>query len=225
MAILRACVVSAAILFGLSATQAQASLILNGSFESGVAPGSFVTLSAGDSTSLNNWTVASGNIDYIGTYWTASNGSRSLDLNGLVPGSISQSFSGLIAGQTYIVSFDLAGNPAGGPQPKMITASTNETSFDASFDSTHTSLSSMGWTAESFTFVAAAATDTLTFTSDTTGFSGNSTYPTAFGPALDNVSVSPVPEPATWAMMILGFLGIGFAAYRRKGRGPALRLV
>jgi hypothetical protein len=25
-----------------------------------------------------------------------------------------------------------------------------------------------------------------------------------------------VPEPSTWAMMILGFSGIGFMAYRRK---------
>jgi hypothetical protein len=31
-----------------------------------------------------------------------------------------------------------------------------------------------------------------------------------------------VPEPATWAMMILGFLGVGFMAYRRKAK-PALR--
>jgi hypothetical protein len=29
-------------------------------------------------------------------------------------------------------------------------------------------------------------------------------------------TVSPVPEPSTWAMMILGFAGIGFMAYRRK---------
>ncbi len=35
---------------------------------------------------------------------------------------------------------------------------------------------------------------------------------------------SPVPEPSTWAMLILGFFGIGFAAYRKKGK-PALRLV
>jgi hypothetical protein len=27
-----------------------------------------------------------------------------------------------------------------------------------------------------------------------------------------------VPEPSTWAMMILGFAGIGFMAYRRKSR-------
>jgi PEP-CTERM motif len=31
-----------------------------------------------------------------------------------------------------------------------------------------------------------------------------------------------VPEPSTWAMMILGFLGLGFAAWRRKA-GAALR--
>ena len=32
---------------------------------------------------------------------------------------------------------------------------------------------------------------------------------------------SGVPEPSTWAMVILGFAGVGFLAYRRKSR-PAL---
>jgi hypothetical protein len=36
-------------------------------------------------------------------------------------------------------------------------------------------------------------------------------------------NVSGVPEPSTWAMMILGFCGIGFMAYRRKQNGQALR--
>jgi hypothetical protein len=31
-----------------------------------------------------------------------------------------------------------------------------------------------------------------------------------------------VPEPSTWAMMILGFCGLGFIAYRRKQNGTAL---
>jgi hypothetical protein len=31
-----------------------------------------------------------------------------------------------------------------------------------------------------------------------------------------------VPEPSTWAMMILGFCGIGFMAYRRKQNGGSL---
>jgi hypothetical protein len=36
-------------------------------------------------------------------------------------------------------------------------------------------------------------------------------------------TVTAVPEPATWAMMILGFFGVGFMAYRRKG-SASLRL-
>ena len=31
-------------------------------------------------------------------------------------------------------------------------------------------------------------------------------------------AVSAVPEPSTWAMMILGFCGLGFMAYRRKDK-------
>jgi hypothetical protein len=31
-----------------------------------------------------------------------------------------------------------------------------------------------------------------------------------------DVAVAPVPEPSTWAMMILGFAGVGFMAYRRR---------
>jgi hypothetical protein len=27
----------------------------------------------------------------------------------------------------------------------------------------------------------------------------------------------PIPEPSTWAMMLLGFAGLGYAAVRRKG--------
>lgn len=33
---------------------------------------------------------------------------------------------------------------------------------------------------------------------------------------LDSITVSAVPEPSTWAMMMLGFAGLGFLAYRRS---------
>ena len=33
-----------------------------------------------------------------------------------------------------------------------------------------------------------------------------------------------VPEASTWAMMILGFAGVGFMAYRRRNQGAAIRL-
>ena len=32
---------------------------------------------------------------------------------------------------------------------------------------------------------------------------------------LDAIAVQAVPEPSTWAMMIIGFAGVGFVAYRR----------
>jgi hypothetical protein len=34
---------------------------------------------------------------------------------------------------------------------------------------------------------------------------------------------SNVPEPSTWAMMILGFMGVGFMAYRRKDKRAGFR--
>jgi hypothetical protein len=36
------------------------------------------------------------------------------------------------------------------------------------------------------------------------------------GTTLSLSSTAPVPEPSTWAMMIIGFLGLGLMAYRRK---------
>ena len=38
----------------------------------------------------------------------------------------------------------------------------------------------------------------------------------------DQPAVAAVPEPATWAMMVLGFGGLGFLAYRRKDRTSGL---
>ena len=57
-----------------------------------------------------------------------------------------------------------------------------------------------------------------------TGFAFDSVVLSSSGNSFefDNISyTSAVPEPSTWAMMILGFAGVGFMAYRRKSR-PAL---
>jgi hypothetical protein len=45
------------------------------------------------------------------------------------------------------------------------------------------------------------------------------------GPLVDTLTISAaVPEPSTWAMLLIGFAGIGFMTYRRKQSGQALRL-
>jgi hypothetical protein len=53
-----------------------------------------------------------------------------------------------------------------------------------------------------------------------TGFTVSSTTN-----SFELTNISAVPEPATWAMMILGFLSVGFLAYRRKSTRPTFRLV
>jgi hypothetical protein len=37
-------------------------------------------------------------------------------------------------------------------------------------------------------------------------------------------TIAAVPEPSTWAMLVLGFAGVGFMAYRRKSQGSAFRI-
>jgi hypothetical protein len=51
------------------------------------------------------------------------------------------------------------------------------------------------------------------------GLTDNSNFPADPITALDTLTlqeINSVPEPATWAMMIVGFAGLGFAAYRRR---------
>jgi PEP-CTERM motif len=47
-------------------------------------------------------------------------------------------------------------------------------------------------------------------------YGGGSNYGDLAFQLLGTSGVSAVPEPSTWAMMILGFAGIGFMAYRRR---------
>ena len=54
-----------------------------------------------------------------------------------------------------------------------------------------------------------------------TGWNVDGNHPDAdIAIAIEVVSTS-VPEPSTWAMMMLGFAGLGFASYR-KAKGPAV---
>jgi hypothetical protein len=39
---------------------------------------------------------------------------------------------------------------------------------------------------------------------------------------VQNINVEAVPEPSTWAMMILGFLGLGYMTYRRQASRVAV---
>ena len=100
--------------------------VTNGGFEAGTLsdaghPG-YQELPAG-SNELGPWSITSGSVDWISTYWAPASGTKSIDLAGREPGAISQTIS-TTPYQTYTVTFKLAGNtdsannPAGGPTVK-----------------------------------------------------------------------------------------------------------
>jgi choice-of-anchor C domain-containing protein len=192
---------------------AHAAPFQNGSFEVGTSdPGAgFVTLAAGN-TSITGWTVTGNGVDYIGGLWQAAEGSRSVDMSAGNAGGIQQSFD-TVAGHTYRVRFDLAGNPQGAPTAKTLQVqATGGTPVSYTFDTTGHSTGSMGWATQTYTFTATGLATTLSFVSQDA---------TAFGPALDNVVVSdvtptPVPTLSQWGLVgLAGLLGLFALRVRR----------
>ena len=194
----------------------QAATVVDGNFAS--APGSFQTIGAGDTFgATGGWTVVSGSVDWIGNYWPApSPGGGSVDLDGNSVGAISQTLFGLAAG-TYKVSFALSGNPDGAPPSKALAVSvTGSTTQNYDYPVVGDKVN-MNYSDESYIFTWGGGNATLTFASL------NTPSENPYGPVIGDVSISAIPEPATWAMMILGFLGVGFVAYRRRS-GAELRV-
>jgi hypothetical protein len=108
---------------------------------------------------------------------------------------------------SYTLTFSLGGNHRG--------AAAQQTVFSlGDFSNSLTLDSSALLTSYTYSFTT-TTTGQLVFTE--TGPSDQQ------GNILDNVVLSAVPETSTWAMMILGFFGVGFMAYRRKNQS-SLRL-
>ena len=182
-------------------------IVADGDFSIPPGGASYTTINSGNT--FGPWSVDSGSIDLIGGYWQSPTmGGGSVDLDGNSPGSISQTVA-LTAGKTYKLMFSLSGNPDGPPVQKAVTVSVG--GFTHSYDytigaNTH---ADMMYAVETAVFTADAS-QTLSFAS------GDSSTP--YGGVIGGVSISAVPEPATWAMMLIGFAGLGFAGYRSSKR-------
>jgi choice-of-anchor C domain-containing protein len=189
----------------LSASSARANLIMNGSFELGIPEQNSVPVG---STGITGWTVTRDQIDLVGSYWSASDGVRSLDLNGTPGvGGIAQSFS-TVPGHIYDVQFDQAANPSlGGRISTMAVTAAGQTA-NFSFDDTGDTFTDMGWVRRDWEFNAVDSSTTLEF------YSLDTSNPN-YGPALDHVVVTDaVPEPSSLALLGIG--GITLLRCRRN---------
>ena len=234
---------STAVLCGIAlaaATPALANSFTNGDFENVTAASGqlgYNVDATGWTTTGYNFLFASGTGDTTGasgvygglSFWGTNNGglnvlSASSPSGGNFVGAdgafgtapIEQIIDGLTIGKTYSVGFDYAYAQQAGFDGDTIqhwsVSFAGQTQTLADYSLANHSFS--GWAHASFDFIANNATETLSFLAY-----GNLPVP-PFA-LLDGVTFTPdvapgVPEPATWAMLLVGFGGIGTLARRRR---------
>ncbi|WP_372785115.1 PEPxxWA-CTERM sorting domain-containing protein [Phenylobacterium sp.] len=218
-----------------SVAHASTNLITNGSFSSSTyAAGTNDQFGTGfGGQGVTGWTGGSGYQLYEGTspqtpassqygggerFYDSFNAASpdggafvAIDGDADVRGSISQTLNNLEIGKVYTLTFDWAAgqlaNRSGATTEQFAVTFGGQTINTAVLNIASGGFS--GWQTATMFFTATQATQTLTFLSIGTP---NGLPPMA---ALDGVSLT-VPEPATWAMMLVGFGGIGAMIRRRR---------
>ncbi|MBB3222721.1 FxDxF family PEP-CTERM protein [Pseudoduganella umbonata] len=235
----------AAATLGTGLAHAATNLVANGDFEkttNGTNKQLSATVTSEEKrTTISGWTSSNGNdggynfvLDsataptWDSAIWLkgSGNGYDPLDGRGNIfasdsqywPGVLSQTVSGLTAGNAYTLTFDYALAQQVGFDGANVDNFWQVGFGTATQDSTALSIANggfSGWQTASMTFTAAGASQVLSFLAKGTAPGAPPFL------LLDGVSlVSAVPEPATWGML-LGGLGLVAFAARRRGNKTA----
>lgn len=196
------------------ASASPAELIVNGGFEDPTISDPCCSTVPPDP--LPGWT-ATPNVNVVnGTFSSSAGnlafeGGQYLDLVGQGgTGSISQSIN-TVVGQLYTLSFAYSHNLFNQAVPGA-SASFSIDGLNGVVAHATGSNANLDWQGYSANFLATGTSATLNFTNLTGGANE--------GIFLDAISVqTAVPEPGTWAMMLLGFGAIGGVMRSRKLRG------
>ena len=142
-----------------------------------------------------------------------------LDADPGFSGRFEQTVNGLVVGDTYNLSFYWAAGELSnrtGYETSQLTGTFGSHAFATGIFANSHPIGSptaglpgdfSGWQLASFTFKADSTSQLLSFLA--VGTPSGNLPPVAF---LDGVSVTSVPEPAVWGLMMLGFGGLGAAA-------------
>lgn len=211
-------VLGAAVL-AFAALPASAQLVANGDFESGNTgfTSGYTYVGTPGPTALygeGSYTVGDNASNYH-NLWAdvaAYSGDNYLIANGAPGNNVSvwsEVLTGLTAGQTYnfsaYVTNVCCNGDFTGTNGTPVLVATDGGVFNISATTTGTG----NWVQLAGSFVATGTSTTLNIFNDNSVASGND-----FG--LDAISVTAVPEPATWGLMILGFGAVGATLRRRS---------
>lgn len=188
---------AAALAIGVSSSAHAVEYLTNGGFETGTLSGWTLTGNGGF-TGVTTSPVNSGTFSYSAGPIGSTN-------------TLSQTFA-TIVGALYTVSGYW--NNLDGLGTSSLSVSASNGSFSLGPPNVP---QSNGFVRFSFFFVGTGL-DTLAVTNRNDPSFNYFDDLSVQGPA-----IAAVPEPATWAMMFLGFAGVGAMAYRRKSK-PAVRL-
>ena len=190
----------------LTAAMVHAATLVNGNFESGIAPG---TTKPAGSTDVTGWAVLSDSVDWVDGIGSVpeingTNGSLFIDLNGNLPGGIQQTF-GTLVGQAYLITFDMNANTVVGASKSLqISAGADSQTFTF----VPNAATDVVWQPKSFVFTATGPTTTLTFVSLVNASNA--------GPLIDNVAIADIREPASAALVALGCAAVWLRRHASK---------